>query len=291
MALIDSTRNRLCRNYGLTNRYLLYLDVCEFMATLGSAVFKQVGAPEQAGSDGRVSVVIMEEQMAIREFLKLFVNGLGGFLVVGSCGSRAEAELICGDVKPQLMVIDWLGADANSDTSLPAALKTLSPRTHVLLFSASTEPDFVQEAVNVGIAGFVDRGSDLETLGRGLHAVADGRQFFSSRVSGVLRELLRRRVAPKQDDLLTQRERDVLREISKGRYSKEIAVMFKLSVFTIENIRRRIMRKTGLRSVAELTLHAVKLGLAPRLPSTGQRAAPSDDHLNPEVSKSADIAG
>jgi DNA-binding NarL/FixJ family response regulator len=259
------------------------------MASLGSAVFKQVGFPEQAGSNGLVSVVIVEEQMAIREFLKLFVNGLGGFAVVGTCGSRAEAELICSEVKPQLVVIDWLGADSDSDASLPVALKTLSPHTHVLLFSASTEPDFVQEAVNVGIAGFVDRGSDLETLGRGMHAVAEGRQFFSSRVSGVLRELLRRRVAPKQDDLLTQRERDVLREISKGRYSKEIAVIFKLSVFTIENIRRRIMRKTGLRSVAELTLHAVKLGLAPRLPSTVQRAAPLDGNLNPVIPRSADI--
>jgi DNA-binding NarL/FixJ family response regulator len=261
------------------------------MATLGSAVFKQAGVPEQAGSDGLVSVVIVEEQMAIREFLKLFVNGLGGFSVVGTCGSRADAESICGQLKPHLVVLDWLEADANSNASLPVALKALSPRTHVLLFSASTEPDFVQEVVNVGVAGFVDRGSDLETLGRGLHAVAEGRQFFSSRVSGVLRELLRRRVAPKQDDLLTQREREVLREISKGRYSKEIAAMFKLSVFTIENIRRRIMRKTGLRSVAELTLHAVKLGLAPRLPPTGHRAGTSEESLISDVSKSADAAG
>lgn len=260
------------------------------MASFGSVVYKQVSVPEQAGSDGLVSVVIVEEQMAIREFLKLFVNGLDGFSVVGSCGSRADAELICRDVQPRLAVVDWLGADSESETNLPAALKALSPRTHVLLFSASIEPDFVQEAVNLGVAGFVDRGSDLETLGRGMRAVAEGRQFFSSRVSGVLRELLRRRVAPKQDDLLTQRERDVLREISRGRYSKEIAIMFKLSVFTIENIRRRIMRKTGLRSVAELTLHAVKLGLAPRLPASARRPAPVDG-TSPQVPDSMDVVG
>jgi DNA-binding CsgD family transcriptional regulator len=52
-----------------------------------------------------------------------------------------------------------------------------------------------------------------------------------------------------------------LREIAKGRFSKEIAAKLDLSVFTVENIRRRIMRKTGLKSVAELTLHALRLRL------------------------------
>ena len=230
-----------------------------------SGASSETSPPVKAGLSPAISVVLVEEQTAVREFLQLFVTGIDGFAIVGSCGSRAEAEVTCRETQPRLVILDWLGVDTESGTSLPSALRTLSPRTQVLLFSASTEPDFVQEAINAGVSGFVDRGSDLETLSRAIRAVAEGRQFFSSRVSGVLRELLRRRVAPKQDDLLTQREREVLREISKGRYSKEIAAMFGLSVFTIENIRRRIMRKTGLRSVAELTLHAVKLGLAPRL--------------------------
>ncbi len=238
-----------------------------------SGVSSQTSAPVKVGLPAPISVVLVEEQTAVREFLQLFVTSLDGFVVVGSCGTRPEAELTCRETQPRLIILDWLGVDAESGTSLPSALRTLSPRTQVLLFSASTEPDFVQEAINAGVSGFVDRGSDLETLSRAIRSVAEGRQFFSSRVSGVLRELLRRRVAPKQDDLLTPREREVLREISKGRYSKEIAAMFGLSVFTIENIRRRIMRKTGLRSVAELTLHAVKLGLAPRLPGSASETA------------------
>jgi DNA-binding NarL/FixJ family response regulator len=244
------------------------------MLTPFSGVSNQADFPVKSDSVAPISVVLVEEQTAVREFLPLFVNGIAGFAVVGSCGSRTEAELICRESQPKLVILDWLGVDVEAGSSLPSALRTLSPRTQVLLFSASTEPDFVQEAINAGVSVFVDRGSDLETLSRAIRAVAEGRQFFSSRVSGVLRELLRRRVAPKQDDLLTLRERDVLREISKGRYSKEIAAMYGLSVFTVENIRRRIMRKTGLRSVAELTLHAVKLGLAPRLPHPGATAAP-----------------
>lgn len=257
------------------------------MLTPFPGVSNQAGFPVKADSAAPLAVVLVEEQTAVREFLQLFVNGIEGFAVVGSCGSRNEAEVICREKQPRLVILDWLGVDPESGTSLPSALRASSPCTQVLLFSASTEPDFVQEAINAGISGFVDRGSDLETLSRAIRAVADGRQFFSSRVSGVLRELLRRRVAPKQDDLLTPRERDVLREISKGRYSKEIAAMFGLSVFTVENIRRRIMRKTGLRSVAELTLHAVKLGLAPRLPGAAS-AQPRVNESSPSVRSGVD---
>jgi DNA-binding NarL/FixJ family response regulator len=94
--------------------------------------------------------------------------------------------------------------------------------------------------------------------------VADGKQFFCSETAGVLRDLLQRASqGTTQSSLLTHREREVLREIAKGHFSKEIAATFNLSVFTVENIRRRIMRKTGLKSVAELTLHAVRLRLVP----------------------------
>ena len=81
-------------------------------------------------------------------------------------------------------------------------------------------------------------------------------------MAGVLRELLQRSThGSSRASLLSHREREVLREIAKGRFSKEIAASLNLSVFTVENIRRRIMRKTGLRSVAELTLQAVRLRL------------------------------
>ena len=82
-------------------------------------------------------------------------------------------------------------------------------------------------------------------------------------------------MVPTRSPLLSQREREVLREIAKGRFSKEIAATFNLSVFTVENIRRRIMRKTGLKSVAELTLHALRLRLITS-PVTGTSKADPD---------------
>lgn len=208
------------------------------------------------------TVFIIEELTAIRELLVRFINAVEGFRVIGSSGERMDAERECARLKPQLAVMDWLLRSDTSGVNLAEAIRQCSPGTKVLVFSAASESHFVSDAIAAGVAGFVVKSAALTTLAKALRDVADGKQFFCPEMAGVLRELLQRSTqGSARSSLLTQREREVLREIAKGHFSKEIAGTFKLSVFTVENIRRRIMRKTGLKSVAELTLHAVRLGL------------------------------
>jgi DNA-binding NarL/FixJ family response regulator len=210
----------------------------------------------------RVSVYVIEELTAIRELVVGFVTQLDGFRVVGSSGNRAEAERDCARLTPDLALVDWLLLSDVSGVNLAEAIRRCSGTTRVLIFSAASDAHFVSDAIAAGVAGFVVKSASLDTLAKALRTVADGKQYFCSEMGGVLRELLRQStLAGGRAALLTQREREVLREIAKGHFSKEIAATFNLSVFTIENIRRRIMKKTGLKSVAELTLHALRLRL------------------------------
>ena len=213
--------------------------------------------------EARVTTVFVVEALtAIRELVGNFINRLDGFLVVGTSGSRGEAERECARLKPHLAVIDWILMADSSSVNLAEAIRKCSPTTKVIVFSSAAEAHFVSDAIAAGVAGFVVKTATLETLARGMRAVADGKQFFCPEMAGVLRDLLRSSsLGSERASFLSHREKEVLREIAKGRFSKEIAATFNLSVFTIENIRRRIMRKTGLKSVAELTLHAIRLQL------------------------------
>ncbi len=220
--------------------------------------------PRASATEHRpVTVYVIEELAAIRELVAGFVGQLEGFRVVGTSGNRADAEAECTQLTPDIAVIDWLLMSDVSGINLAEAVRRCSPQTRVLVFSAASEAHFVNDAIAAGVAGFVVKSATLDTLAKALRAVSEGKQFFCSEMGGVLRDLLRRstQAGGAKTALLTQREREVLREIAKGHFSKEIASTFNLSVFTIENIRRRIMRKTGLKSVAELTLHALRLRL------------------------------
>jgi DNA-binding NarL/FixJ family response regulator len=208
------------------------------------------------------TVFVIEELTAIRELVANFINRLEGFKVIGVSGVRGEAERECARLKPDIAVIDWLLLSDNSGVNLAEAVRRSCDGTKVLVFSAASEAHFVNDAIAAGVSGFVVKTATLDTLAKALEAVSQGRQFFCPEMAGVLRELLQRSShGSTRSPMLTQREREVLREIAKGRFSKEIAATFELSVFTVENIRRRIMRKTGLKSVAELTLHALRLRL------------------------------
>ncbi|MGH7960028.1 MAG: LuxR C-terminal-related transcriptional regulator, partial [Opitutaceae bacterium] len=172
------------------------------------------------------------------------------------------AERECARLKPEIAVIDWLLQSETSGVNLAEAILRCSAGTKVVVFSAGSEAHFVNDAIAAGVSGFVVKTAKLDTLAKALAAVASGKQFFCPEMAGVLRELLQRSShGSDRASLLSHREREVLREIAKGRFSKEIAATLNLSVFTVENIRRRIMRKTGLKSVAELTLHALRLRL------------------------------
>jgi DNA-binding NarL/FixJ family response regulator len=226
---------------------------------------EQKPAPPAGGAAANgdvITVFVVEELTAIRELLAGYVNRVEGFRVVGMSGNRAEAERECGRLRPAIAVIDWISLPDASGVNLAEALRRCSAETKVVVFSAAMEAHYVNDAIAAGVAGFVVKSAPLDTLTRALRTVADGKQYFCSEMAGVLRELLQRAShGSSRSALLTQREREVLREIAKGHLSKEIAAAFNLSVFTVENIRRRIMRKTGLKSVAEMTLHAVRLGL------------------------------
>jgi DNA-binding NarL/FixJ family response regulator len=232
------------------------------MTSAGDQPERQSRAAEPGSDGGVTTVFVIEELTAIRQLVADFIDRLEGFRVVGSSGNRIEAERECARLQPGIAIVDWISMSDTTGVNLAEAIRRSAAGTKVVVFSAATEVHFVHDAIAAGVAGFVVKSSTLETLARALRVVADGKQYFCPEMAGVLRELLQRSShGSPRSSMLTPREREVLREIAKGHFSKEIAAAFNLSVFTVENIRRRIMRKTGLKSVAELTLHAVRLGL------------------------------
>ena len=96
---------------------------------------------------------------------------------------------------------------------------------------------------------------------RAIRAVADGQGYFSPDIAGVLASEVRDRPLSGGLAPLGRREREVLRLIAEGVRSPAIAERLHVSVGTVEVHRRNIMRKLGLRTVAELTKHAIREGI------------------------------
>ena len=204
-------------------------------------------------------VLIVEDQTAIRQMLATFIGAIPGFVTVGQAGSVAEALTLAEEQKPKIVVLDWMLLGGIGLEFLRQV--RIDPPPHVLVFSANTTDIAVREALGAGARGYIEKTASFAEFTQALHAIAAGQTFLGPAISRAVQRLISNPERVDANIDLSVRERDVLRYVAEGMSSKEIADMLGLSVRTVENHRASICRRTGLRSVAQLTLHAVRLGL------------------------------
>jgi DNA-binding NarL/FixJ family response regulator len=139
-------------------------------------------------------------------------------------------------------------------------LAASSPRTRVLALSMYKDSVYVREILRAGARGYLLKDAIDRDLLAAVRAVASGEGYLSPAVSEAVLSDYRRHVSDPLD-LLSSREREVLQLIAEGKTNKDIASALKLSVYTVEAHRGRIMEKLNLHSVGELVRFALRHGL------------------------------
>lgn len=193
----------------------------------------------------------------------------GGFDVVGEAASGSELVALAARLKPRLVVVD-VSAAGFSNLRLIRELTTSCPSVSVIGLSDDTDSRGVLALFAAGAAGYLPAGAGTEELLHAVRVVASGMKYVSPAVTGVVLEDLMAHgecssrssglVSPTPDPL-SAREREVLRLLAEGKSSKEIALQLHIGVATVETHRRHIMDKLNLRTIAELTKYALRVGL------------------------------
>jgi DNA-binding NarL/FixJ family response regulator len=207
--------------------------------------------PKPGGSRGRALVV--EDQTTFRELLVELLE-MAGFEVAG-CATAGAARVLLARERFDLLLLDLVLPDAHGLDVLPSGPRR-GPR--VVVLTAHARPALMREAVERGAHGVVTKGAPLSELRAAIDRVASGGVYYSSETSNLLREAI---VAPRRDEQLTGRQREILRHVALGKSTKEIASQLGLSEKTISNHRARIMQRLGVHEIAGLTRHAITLGL------------------------------
>lgn len=198
------------------------------------------------------------------------LNSVEGFKVVGEAGDAKAGIELCEQVRPQVVLLDSILPGQQGPDAVARVLQ-VSPCSRVLMVSGAMNPLALRRALGSGARGFVPKSAPLQEMIAGIRTVHSGRFFYGTGAHHLMRKIIQSLPEPAEEGPLTGRERDVLAGIAQGSSSKEIAGHLGLSVFTVENHRRRIMDRTGVRSIAGLTLLAVELGLvtSPRHETVG----------------------
>ncbi|WIX87575.1 response regulator transcription factor [Amycolatopsis sp. DG1A-15b] len=177
--------------------------------------------------------------------------------VVGEAGSVAEAVAGIVRTKPQVVLLDVHMPDGGGAEVLRRVRPEL-PDVVFLALSVSDAAEDVIAVIRAGARGYVTKTISSKELVRAVVRVADGDAVFSPRLAGFVLDAFADRPgsAPINDpelDLLTPRERDVLRLLARGYAYKEIASELFISVKTVETHVSSVLRKTQLSNRYELS--------------------------------------
>jgi two-component system, NarL family, response regulator NreC len=139
------------------------------------------------------------------------------------------------------------------------------PETGVVILSMHYDESYVLRSLKAGARAYLLKDALKSELIAAIRAVAEGRSFFSPKVSRILQEdyveALSRKDADDSYELLTDREREILQLVAEGKTNKEIATILNVSLYTVDTHRTHILQKLNLHSVPELILYAVRKGI------------------------------
>lgn len=217
-----------------------------------------------------ITIIVVDDHELFRSLLVDALQTVPDFSVVGQAGNAESGLELCRLLRPKVVILDTVLPGQQGPDAVEAFLH-VSPRSRVLMVSGMTNPLALRRALAGGARGFLSKTAPLTEMIEGVRSVHAGHIFCGAGSRRLMQAILVDLPTAGEDSPLSGRERDVLSGIALGLSSKEIAGRLGLSVFTIENHRRRIMDRTGVHSIAGLTLLAVELGLinAPRLAERG----------------------
>lgn len=207
----------------------------------------------------KIRILLADDHVMVRQGFKMILAAQPDMEIVGEAGNGREAVELAEKLRADVVVMDVAMPDLNG-IEATRRLAESSPRTRVLALSMHKDSVYVREILRAGARGYLLKDAFDRDLLSAVRAVAAGEGYLSPAVSDAVLSDYRRHVTDPLD-LLSSREREVLQLIAEGRTNKEIATVLKLSVYTVEAHRGRIMEKLNLHSVGELVRFALRHGL------------------------------
>ena len=209
-------------------------------------------------------VLLADDHGIVRRGLKSLLETEPHVTVVGEASDGLDALRLCGEYKPDILIVD-IGMPKMNGIEVAARAQKLDPAPAVIILSMHSDESYITRALAAGARAYLLKDATDEDLIPALRAVRQGKPFFSPAVTAVLVEdymrQLRARGLSDTYHLLTDREKEVLQLLAEGRSNKEVATLLDLGLSTVETHRANLMQKLGLHNTAEIVLYAVRKGI------------------------------
>ena len=207
-----------------------------------------------------IKVFLVDDHKMFKEGLKNLIDKESGLKVIGEAEDGISAFDKMLELKPDVAVVDISIPGINGMELTKKIRKTLY-KTEVLILSMHSDAYFAVNAMKNGAKGYILKEDSFNLLIEAIKKVAKGGRCVSPVIESFISHKTSEndsRALLKYDDLLTEREVQILQMIAEGYTNSQIAEKLFISSGTVDTHRKNIMKKLNVHNVSGLVKYAIK---------------------------------
>jgi len=209
-------------------------------------------------------IVLADDQVVVREGLGRLLSDRADFEIVGQASNGVDLINAVKRYQPDL-VITAISMPQLRGIEAIVELRPLCPGLKFVVLTRHSDQEHLDAAIAAGADGYILKEDTSAVLFEAIQIVLSGRTYISPRFfDNVQDEWIAMRRGEKsgpESELLTLREKEIIKMIAEGRSTKEIAGLLFISPRTVEHHRSKILGKLNLKNAADVARFALQKGL------------------------------
>jgi DNA-binding NarL/FixJ family response regulator len=202
------------------------------------------------------TIILADDHAMFREGVRKIIERIEGALISGEANDGLELLELLKKSSPNLVILDISMPNLRGLEAIREIKKTY-PKVKILVLTMHKKKEFLRQALRDGADGFLlkeDAGSELI---RAVQTVRNGGKYLSSLLTNVLTSLA---VEEEKPEVLTKREKEILKLVAEGKRTKDIAEALYISPHTVRRHRSNIMDKLNFQNLTDLVKYAISQG-------------------------------
>ena len=221
--------------------------------------------------DGRIKIVIADDQELIRESLKIVLSANPDMEVTDTVADGREVIRSVRACRPDVILMDVRMPEMDG-VSCTRIIKENYPQIKIIILTTFDDDEYVYNALKYGASGYLLKGVSMAELSSAIRTVHSGKAMINPDVAVKVVRLFSQmaqsnygtRVDSRMVEEIGKTEWKVIQQVGYGRSNKEIAAALNLSEGTVRNNLSSILSKLELRDRTQLAIWAVQTGVTTR---------------------------